>query len=278
MNLDEIFEPIKSELDLVKKELDKISNEPQATNSKMILKKYFRTKGKLLRPALLLLSAGAFNALKFNEIKDKLIQGACAIELIHNSSLIHDDIVDKDMFRRGSETLNNLYGSKLAVLVGDALFARALTIMISEFPMDITIKMIEMVKLMSSTELKQLIRKNELASKENYIDLIKQKTGILMSSSCMVGAMLMEEDCNVIARAEEFGLNFGMVYQLIDDYIDEEPILLEIGGLEEIEKYASVAIVALKAVQPSIYKEKLIDLLSYVMGLTHMEQEANIKK
>ena len=269
MNLDEIFEPIKSELDLVKKELDKISDEIEDTNSKVVLKRFLSFKGKLLRPALLLLIAGAFNELQFHENKHKLILGASAMELIHNASLIHDDIVDNDMFRRGSETLNNIYGSKLAVLVGDALFARALTIIISEFSKDITSKIIVMVKQMSSIELKQLTQKKDLASKESYFDLIKQKTGILMSCSCMLGAKLTCEDSRSISKAEEFGLYFGIVYQLMDDYIDDDNILLEINGIKEVGKYARLTVDCLKDVECSIYKEKLVDLLNYVIGLSH---------
>lgn len=284
MGLEGIYEPINNLLEQVRKELIKIEEELDSSPARAVFKHFFQTRGKLLRPALLLLSAGVINSEELDNKSPVLIQAAVAVELIHNASLIHDDIVDNDMFRRGTETLNNLFGDKVAALAGDALFARAISITLEVFPKETANKMIQMVRRMSTIEMQQRLAEKKSKSGEaffssdKYFELIHQKTALLMSTACLLGAELVTADKTKIEILESYGSSFGMTYQLVDDLIDQDPISIKYASSEDIKSFAHRGFDSLDKLEASIFKEKLIELLQYIMSRAHIEAEEMTKK
>jgi octaprenyl-diphosphate synthase len=277
VKLDEIFEPIKEELILVKAELNKIVNELEESPAKIIFEHYFKNPGKLLRPSLLLLSAAAADIDEYNAAKHKLVKAAAAIELVHNASLIHDDIVDKEMSRRGQKTINNIFGNKIAVMAGNALFARAISILLDNISIEAAKKIIQMVRKMSTTEIRQLNRGDGSGSREDYLELIEGKTALLMSNSCMLGASIVTYDNDKISAFQQFGLNFGMAYQIVDDIIDQEAMASRYVTIDTAKKYSKIAVSSIKDFEASVHQKALKGMLKYILSLTHINAETKIK-
>ena len=122
MKLEDVYRPIAPEIDAVKRELKNLIPTFDHPSTVEVVERFSRIPGKLLRPALLLLSA---KAVAEGPAGDALIRAAVAVELIHDASLVHDDILDNDSQRRGQPTVNALWGTKVAVLTGDVLYSRA---------------------------------------------------------------------------------------------------------------------------------------------------------
>ena len=127
MKFEEIYSPISDNLNLVEEELKKVGGNLSTNSLQEIIEYFFHIKGKRLRPILALLSAGMIDKNLSKGKNDQLLQFAVGIELMHSASLIHDDVIDGDLFRRGQSTLNNIYGKKVAVLAGDVVYSLAFT-------------------------------------------------------------------------------------------------------------------------------------------------------
>lgn len=225
----------------------------------------FKIPGKRLRPALLFLSAKAINQELSFDTESKLIQMAVALELIHSASLVHDDIIDEDLTRRGQKTLNNRFGNKIAVLAGDALYSRAFLIIARQFPKDIEEQVIQMIETMCLSEMEQLRLSDVIPTREEYLKLIYGKTALFMADCSRFGADLAGGSNNDIICLEKYGLNFGMAYQIIDDYIDKDATSLKYTGLQDALHYAEEAKKSIAGLKDSIYKEKLIDFLYFIL-------------
>ncbi len=277
MGLSKILEPISFDLMLVQEELGKIISELEDSPARAVFEHYFKTPGKLLRPSLLLLSAAAADEEEYRNVKSKLIKVAAAIELVHNASLIHDDIVDQEKFRRGQKTLNNAFGSKIAVMAGSALFARAISIVLEELPKDYVLKVIHVIRKMGAVEINEINRDSNLCSREEYFELINGKTALLMGNSCMFGAGIVTSDKEKISELQQFGINFGMAYQIVDDYIDHDHFSIQHVTHIDAGQYASSAVSCLDRFEDSIYKTALFDMLEYILSLTHIKQETDVK-
>ena len=277
MRLNEILTPIHGDLHLVQVELDQIVHELGDMPSRPVFEHYFKIPGKLLRPSLLLLASATTDNLKYTTEKSKLIKAATAIELVHNASLIHDDIVDREMLRRGQKTINNVFGSKIAAIAGNALVARAVAIILEEFSKATALKIVQMIRKMSLIEIRQLNRNTGSGSREEYLELIKGKTALLMSNSCMIGSGIVTSDEYKIAALQQFGLNFGITYQIVDDTIDQDSLASRHVELGDAVTYARVAIATLEGFEASPYKQALLEMLEYVLSLTHINAETKVK-
>lgn len=204
--------------------------------------------GKMIRPALMLLSAGTCDEEHRRPLQQQ-IQLAAALEMLHNASLIHDDVVDKADSRRGQPSLNNHWGNKVAVLVGDFYMAQTSTLMDQAGDEEASRLMNRTVLEMTQGELMQMQDYNcHEASAERYLDIIRRKTAELMCTCCTIGNPLLKD----------FGMHFGMAFQLRDDIDDGEDNPCTAQQLE-IEKQA--ALDELATMQPSIYINELKKLI-----------------
>jgi octaprenyl-diphosphate synthase len=184
----------------------------------IILNYILRRKGKQMRPLLVFLTA------KLNgEIAESTYIAATCIELLHTASLVHDDVVDDAHERRGSLSINALWNSKIAVLLGDYLLSTGMHICVEKSRYDMLEIISEAVKSMSEGELLQLQKARKLNIKEeDYYKIIVSKTAALLSACTACGARSVSEDTETIQMMKEFGENIGLAFQIRDDILDYE--------------------------------------------------------
>jgi len=171
--------------------------------------------GKMIRPGLLLLAGRCFG-----EITQMHIQVAAIIELIHNATLLHDDVMDEGQKRRGLPTINSLCGNEIAVLLGDFLLSRVFKMCTELPPQPAGVVASSAVRLCEG-ELGQAVRKhNWQLSESEYIEVITEKSAVLFNSACFLGALLSQAGERRARRLADFGLNTGIAFQITDDLLD----------------------------------------------------------
>lgn len=185
---------------------------------KIILNYIFRRKGKQMRPLLVFLTA------KLNgEIGEPTYVAATFIELLHTASLVHDDVVDDARERRGALSINALWNSKIAVLVGDYMLSKGLLIGVEKNRHDMLGIISEAVKSMSEGELLQLQKSRKLnIREEDYFRIIRSKTAALIAACTATGARSVTENHDTIRLMKELGENIGIAFQIRDDILDFE--------------------------------------------------------
>lgn len=175
--------------------------------------------GKRIRPVCVLMG----NEL-FTEINDDAFLVATAIELFHNFSLIHDDIMDKAPLRRGMETVHTLFGESTAMLAGDVMFAQVyenLARVKQEYVQKIILLFTKTAKeVCEGQQLDMDFEKREIVSLEEYLSMITLKTSVLLATSLQLGALLGGAGEFNQNHLYEFGKNLGIAFQIQDDYLD----------------------------------------------------------
>jgi octaprenyl-diphosphate synthase len=185
---------------------------------KIILNYILRRKGKQMRPLLVFLTA-RLNGI----IGEPTYVAATLIELLHTASLVHDDVVDDANERRGSLSVNALWNSKIAVLVGDYMLSKGLLISVLKERYDMLEIVSEAVQSMSEGELLQIQKARKLNIKEeDYYRIITSKTAALIAACTATGARSVSDDTDVIQLMKEFGENIGIAFQIRDDILDYE--------------------------------------------------------
>jgi len=185
---------------------------------KIILNYIFRRKGKQMRPLLVFLCA------KLNgDIGEPTYVAATLIELLHTASLVHDDVVDDASERRGVLSINALWNSKIAVLVGDYMLSKGLLISIEKGRTDMLEIVSEAVKSMTEGELLQLHKSRKLNIREDdYFRIISCKTAALIAACTACGARSATGNLESILLMKEFGESIGIAFQIRDDILDYE--------------------------------------------------------
>ena len=172
--------------------------------------------GKRIRPVMLLLMAKAAKA------EPSLgLNLAVACELLHNATLLHDDVVDRGQLRRGVASAPQVYGNSASVLVGDFLLSRSLALVVGYGDMDLLKHWSKMLASMAEGEVLQLLRSGRLTvALTEYVEIISGKTAGLFSWCGRAGASLAEKPGEQAERASRFGKSFGMAFQVTDDILD----------------------------------------------------------
>ncbi len=177
--------------------------------------------GKRLRPVLCLISAEALG-----EDWRRILPAAVAIETVHNFTLIHDDIMDRDEMRRGVPTVHKLFGEPTAILAGDTLFAEAFEVLTKcEVDARNLVKAVEMladvcVRICEGQFLDMEFERREFVSEEEYLEMVKKKTAVLIACSCSIPAVLFGKSDKVVDALWNFGLLSGIGFQIHDDVLD----------------------------------------------------------
>lgn len=175
-----------------------------------------RRKGKQMRPMFVFLCAKMHG-----EVNNNSYVGASLIELLHTASLVHDDVVDDANMRRGFFSLNALWKNKVAVLVGDYLLSRGLSISVENNQFGLLKIMSETVKEMSEGELLQIQKSRKLnIDEETYYEIIRQKTASLVAACCQAGTASVEDNEETVLAMKDFGEKVGMAFQIKDDLFD----------------------------------------------------------
>ncbi len=215
--LSDIKRPVEKEMD----EFESYFSRTMKSNIpllKIILNYILRRKGKQMRPLLVFLTA------KLNgTISEASYVAATLIELLHTASLVHDDVVDDAHERRGAFSVNALWNSKIAVLVGDYMLSKGLLVSIEKKRYDMLEIVSEAVKSMVEGELLQLQKSRKFNIKEeDYYKIIISKTAALIAACTATGARSVTEDQDTIQLMKDFGENIGIAFQIRDDILDYE--------------------------------------------------------
>ena len=174
------------------------------------------SRGKRLRPLLALLTAGASGRINSDHVDLAVI-----VELIHIATLVHDDVMDEAERRRAQPTANARWGNSLSVLLGDCLFAHALTLSTNFENADIGRMIARTATTVCSGEMIQTQRRFDLnLTVQDYLRIVEMKTGSLFSAAAELAALISEAEPNVIKRFKNFGVQIGTAYQIYDDCVD----------------------------------------------------------
>lgn len=181
-----------------------------------IMQYIVKRKGKQMRPMFVLLSAKLGGP-----VNESTFRAASLVELVHTATLVHDDVVDDSMERRGFFSVNALWKNKIAILVGDYLLSKGLLLSLSNKDHMVLEILTEAFKLMSEGELLQFEKSRKLnLNEEIYYDIIKGKTASLLASACAAGASTTFENLEDVDRMKLFGEKVGMAFQIKDDLFD----------------------------------------------------------
>lgn len=198
-------------------------------------------KGKQLRPMFVLLSAKLCGP-----VNDSTYRAASLVELLHTATLVHDDVVDESLERRGFFSTYALWKTKISVLVGDYLLAKGLLLSLDHNDFRILQILSNAVRLMSEGELLQIEKSRSLNLNENtYFEIIRNKTSSLLASACAAGAFSTSQNEQLAEKMRVFGEKVGMAFQIKDDLFDY--------GSEKIGKPTGNDIKEKKLTLPLIY-------------------------
>lgn len=172
--------------------------------------------GKRLRPLLLVLSA------RICGYTDKYAKTvSSALEYLHAATLLHDDIIDDAVLRRGQTVAHSVYGNAVTVLVGDFLLARALAICADSGKIKVIHIISELTENMSTGEVHQLMRKGDITlTEDEYLEVIRRKTAVLFQAACTVSAVIAEASDEKEQALSDYGYNLGLAFQMVDDLFD----------------------------------------------------------
>ena len=235
--------------------------------------------GKRLRPALLMASGELFGAKK-----EDLIQAAAAIELFHNFTLVHDDIMDEAPLRRGEETIHQKWDLNTGILSGDAMLINSYQLFES-YPAEVQVQLIQ---LFSKTALEVCegqqydveFENQQNVELEQYIIMISYKTAVLIAAALKMGAIIANASEKEQNQLYTFGLNLGIAFQIQDDYLDAfadpEKFGKQVGGDIVENKKTILVIKGLEFASPD-QEQKLRHLLS-TKNVDHDQKVATVKQ
>ncbi|HOV80194.1 MAG TPA: polyprenyl synthetase family protein [Bacillota bacterium] len=257
----ELFADIKEDLHTVEEELRAVvkTHNPILTETSTHL---INAGGKRLRPALSILGAKFYN---YN--LEKVLPLAVALELIHMATLVHDDVVDASMTRRGIPTVKAKWGNSISTHIGTYLFAKSLMLiaryenvpLISKVLSDTSIKMCEgeIHQISASFDTCQTLR--------DYFYRIKRKTALLIAASAQLGAVVCSAPSSLYLPLRRYGYNIGMAFQITDDILDivadEEKLGKPVGS---DLRQGIITVPVIYALNNSSEKERLTQLVRKV--------------
>ena len=274
VNLKDIYKPIEKELKDVERLIDTCLSKTDYDSISKVNRYVLESSGKRIRPALVILSAKAAgnhdpssvgSSLLSNE--SFLIKVAAAMELIHTASLIHDDVIDESALRHNKPTVNSLWGGDVSIALGNYIYSLAFEMITECRNLDIIQCVSSAVRIMSEGELLQICERDNLELlKDLYIVIVKQKTAALFAASCRSGTLISNTQESIQSAMKEFGMNFGIAFQIIDDHLDIVGQEQKLGktpgqdlGLGEI----TLPILNLLESVPENQREKLKKLLAF---------------
>ncbi|KKN12586.1 hypothetical protein LCGC14_1014930 [marine sediment metagenome] len=216
VELNEICLPIRGDLQIMEVELKR---ELSAAKNAFILEinqHILNSSGKKLRPSLLLLSSRMGN-----HGHEKAIPVAVATELVHTATLVHDDVLDRASIRRNRATLNTRWNNKTAVLAGDYLYFKAVSLVDAlEIPQILSMIASVTQEIWEGEVIQTERCYDPYLSEFDYLTIIRKKTASFMSACCQIGATLARMSPEARKGLSNYGLNFGMAFQIIDDCLD----------------------------------------------------------
>ena len=182
-------------------------------------KYFFNKRGKQLRPVLCLLSSKMINK-EYSNLKSD-ISMAAALEFIHTATLLHDDVIDKGKTRRGQRSVNDIWNNKFSVLLGDFMFSKSFQLMTEGKSLKAMQSLANVSAKISEGEFLQMSNENNTSLSINeYMQIISLKTAELFGAAMKIPAILSDKNNKIIEQLNLVGINFGIIFQIIDDHLD----------------------------------------------------------
>jgi octaprenyl-diphosphate synthase len=182
--------------------------------------------GKRLRPMLTLASARLCG---YGEGERHCALAAC-VEFIHTATLLHDDVVDESLLRRGQESANAVWGNQASVLVGDFLFSRSFELMVEDGSLEVLRILSNASAVIAEGEVLQLVTTNDTGTgEEDYLEVIRCKTATLFAAAAEIGAVVAGRPDAEQRALADYGMNLGIAFQLIDDLLDYSALQAQLG-------------------------------------------------
>jgi geranylgeranyl pyrophosphate synthase len=217
------FTPVQEEMQQVE-ELMRTQADEHHPELRAALHHLLGAGGKRIRPTLGLLVGNMLGA-----DPRKLITLAAAVELLHTATLVHDDLIDGALLRRGNPTLNARWSPATTVLTGDFIFARAAKLAAETNCLPLMRLFAETLAIIVNGELTQLFTSHGIASRENYDQRIFAKTASLFEMSARAAAMISPVDEATVEAMQDYGYQLGMAFQIVDDILDFNGEQAEVG-------------------------------------------------
>ena len=212
-----------------------------------IMRYVVKRKGKQLRPMFVFLSAKLFG-----EVNESTYRAASLVELLHTATLVHDDVVDDALERRGFFSVYALWKNKASVLVGDYLLAKGLLLSLENHDFRILQYLSDAVRQMSEGELLQMEKSRSLnLNEEVYFEIIRNKTASLLASACAAGSWSTSQNEETCDMMKAFGEKIGIAFQIKDDLFDY--------ALQNVGKPTGNDIKEKKLTLPLIYTLNMVD-------------------
>ena len=209
------FRPIAEELMKVRILINQQLTHAETGDINGMLEQISSRCGKMIRPGLVLLAGRCYG-----KITDKHITVAAVIEMIHNATLLHDDVIDEGKQRRGLPTINSLWGNESAVLLGDLILSHVFK-MCAKLELQVAEVIATAAVRLCKGELRQVAQKHHWQLNEaEYLDVITEKSAVLFSISCFLGGLLAGASESQAQSLADFGLNAGIAFQITDDLLD----------------------------------------------------------
>lgn len=216
-----------------------------------VMRYVIKRKGKQMRPMFVFLCAKVTGA----PVGESTYRAAAFVELLHTATLVHDDVVDESLERRGFFSINALWKNKIAVLVGDYLLSKGMLLALDNNDFQVLQILSTAVKQMSEGELLQMEKSRNLNLREDvYFEIIRNKTASLLSSACAAGAFSATGDMELTGKMRLFGEKVGMAFQMKDDLFDY--------GNEDVGKPTGNDIKEKKLTLPLIYTLGKVDAVT----------------
>ena len=231
-------------------------------------KHLINASGKRLRPLLTLAMAA-----QFNDNSKKPILLAAAVEFIHTATLLHDDVVDESILRRGKKTANIIWGNEFSVLAGDFLFAQSFELMVETNSLEALSSLASASCKITQGEFQQIqIANKPETSLKDYFEVIGKKTAELFGASCKSGVIVAGGNVEQQNAAYEYGFNLGLAFQIVDDLMDFNNSPNKMGkNLGDDFKLGKTTLPIILAWQKSNPKEKQF----WIKTLKELNQEPN---
>jgi octaprenyl-diphosphate synthase len=269
MSVKEIMDPISSEMS----EFEVRFRENMKSEVPMLDKVthyVIRRKGKQMRPMFIFLTAKMLG-----NINDKTYDAATLVELLHTATLVHDDVVDDANERRGFFSVNALWKNKIAVLVGDYMLSKVLTLSIEKNNADLLEIVARTVKEMSEGELLQIEKARKMdITEEVYFNVIKKKTASLIATCCEGGALSVDRQ-DISEKMRLFGETIGIAFQIKDDIFDygTPDDIGKPTGLDIRERKMTLPLIYVLNTAPADVKKTLINIVK-----NHNENPKKVKE
>jgi len=229
VDLVQMFEPVRADLEAVEREFERQVQSKVAVIPE--IGKYIqKSGGKRVRPAVLLMSARLCGY-----SGPRAVLNAAVVEFIHTATLVHDDIIDDAELRRGQKSVHSRWGNDVTVLAGDFLYIKSMAMALTQDTLDVVRLLCDVTLRMIEGEIYQLTKNGVVdLSEDEHFEIIRRKTAFLFAGCAQIGGMLGQAGEVRELELREYGFNLGIMFQLVDDLLDftgeSETIGKPIGG------------------------------------------------